>query len=264
MVVSLHRITNVNTMAKGYGLTGKIQGKIGSKVYRIEAGEQIISEYNPNKQDPKSEKQLVRRSKMVEANRVSKFFPWETIVGYGPNRSRARNAFMSELVSLAQTSQVNGDIKSTINLADVQLSKGVPVLLGTFSLTTVSPQNKQYVNASVQVPTGLDVVGFLLVVIYSPAPDVEPYRAYYAMSTALDVSRSCSATVVLSDTGSLGAGTCYAYAIPLLANTLKKRVRYSEVVEVTAQGNMTTTAWVSLARADLFTKTQYLGTINFG
>ena len=248
-------------MAVGYALTGKIRGKLGSKVYRIEAGKQIISEYNPEKTDPRSEKQIIQRTKMTEATRVSRYFPWETIVGYSSNRSKARHDFNSFLARLATTTVIDQSVKATIDLTQVELSKGVPVLLDNWTLGTISPQNTQVVNGSVKIPAGMNVVGFLFVVIYSPAPATQPYRAYYSISSQPNAQRVCSASVTLSSVGTLSAGTCYAYGIPLVANTLKKRVVYDDVIKVLQGSHLTTEAWVSLARADLFAATYYMGTI---
>lgn len=250
-------------MAKGYGLTGKIQGKLGSSVYRIEAGQQIISEYNPAKTDPQSEKQIKQRTKMTEATRVSRYFPWETIVGYNRNRSKARQEFNSFLAKLATTSVVDDTVRATIDLTKVELSRGVPVLLDNWQLGTVSPQNTQIVNGSVRVPDGMPCVGFLFVVIYSPEPLTQPYRAYYAISSKPNAQMVCSASVTLSSVGALHAGLCYAYAIPLVANTLKKSVVYSKVVEAASAGVLSTFAWVTLARAELFAATNYVGSITF-
>lgn len=250
-------------MAKGYGLTGKIQGKLGSKVYRIEAGEQIISEYNPTKTDPKTQKQIIQRSKMSEATKVSRYFPWETITGYNRNRSKARQQFNSFLAKLATNTVIDNTVRATIDLTKIELSKGVPVLLDNWQFNNVSMVDAQLVNASVTVPVDTQVVGFLLVVIYSPEPTTQPYRAYYAMSTQPNASRVCSATVTLSTTGPITSGVCYGYAIPLIANTLAKRVVYDDVVHVSANGNLTTEVWVSLARADLFATTVYLDKIIF-
>lgn len=250
-------------MAKGYGLTGKIQGKLGSKVYRIEAGEQIISEYNPNKQDAKTQKQIIQRSKLTEVTRVSKYFPWETIAGYNRNRSKARQQFNSFLAKLATTSIVDNTVRATIDLAKIELSRGVPVLLDNWQFTNVSTQDTQLVNASVHIPADTQVVGFLLVVIYSPDPTTQPYRAYYAMSTQRNASGVCNASVTLSTLGPITNGVCYGYAIPLIANTLAKRVVFDDVVKVSANGNLTTEVWVSLARADIFAATVYLDKIIF-
>lgn len=250
-------------MAKGYGLTGKIQGKLGSSVYRIEAGQQIISEYNPAKTDPQSEKQIKQRTKMTEATRVSRYFPWETIVGYNRNRSKARQEFNSFLAKLATTSVVDDTVRATIDLTKIELSKGVPVLLDDWQLTITSPVNTQYVNGSAKVPDGMPVVGFLMVVIFSPDPTTQPYRAYYAISSKPNAMRACSASVELSASGAIHAGMCYAYAIPLVANTLKKRVIYDRIVEVVGGNQLSTEAWVSLARAELFSATYYMGSISF-
>lgn len=250
-------------MAKGYGLSGKIQGKLGSKVYRIEAGEQIISEYNPTKTDPQTEKQVKQRTKMTEATKVSRYFPWETIVGYSPNRSRARQDFNSFLAKLAVASIVDDTVRASIDLTKIELSKGVPVMLDNWQLGSVSPQNTQIVNGSVRIPADMPCVGFLFVVIYSPEPLSQPYRAYYAISSKPNAQNVCSASVTLSSVGALHAGLCYAYAIPLVVNTLKKRVVYSKVIEATSAGVLSTDAWVTLARADIFAATYYIGSITF-
>ena len=48
---------------KQYGFVGKGTGKLGSAVFAISGGEQIVRQYNPVVSNPKTEKQIAQRSK---------------------------------------------------------------------------------------------------------------------------------------------------------------------------------------------------------
>lgn len=250
-------------MAKGYGLTGKIQGKLGSKVYRIEAGEQIISEYNPNKQDPKSEKQLIQRSKVVVANEVSKVFPWEVLVGWSTNRTKARRDFVGDLVRLATTTGTAEEKVSAIDVTKIQLSKGIPVLVMNSSFNNTSVQGTTYVNSYLYVGLHSEVSAYLFVVAFENATTGKLQRAYYVMSSEKNNEGRIQAHINVSEIVGLSGYKAYGYAVPVVPNTLKKKVVYEKSVVESSDNHISATTLVTLARAELFEATIYLGEVNF-
>lgn len=247
-------------MAIGYGLTGKIRGKLGAQVYRIEAGKQIISEYNPEKQDAKSEKQLIQRSKMDIATKVSRVFPWETIVGMSYNRSKARSLFVGSLAKIATTTESEGEIIGMIDMEKVQLSKGVPVRVDSKFISVLSEVGEQYVNA--RVAFGLDsaVKRFLFVPVVENPTTHELFSAGYALSNEISTHGACAITYNIADVFVVSGIKIHGYAVPIMPNTLKKRVVYGNIVLDANEYKVTAETLVAFARADLFASSVFIGT----
>ena len=51
------------TMAKMQGITGKLSGKMGSAVFRVREGQQVVAQYNPIVKNPNTEGQQAQRAK---------------------------------------------------------------------------------------------------------------------------------------------------------------------------------------------------------
>lgn len=254
-------------MAKGYGLTGKIQGKLGSKVYRIEAGEQIISEYNPNKQDPKSDKQVKQRSKIALANQISRQFPWEYIAGLSKNRTKARNDLFGIIVSNT-TAVMDGEQKAvaTCDLSALRFSNGGSVLVDSFSINQIAERGTRC-NAQLTFNENAGVARYMLLCLPvrdAPNPQVGPFEAsFMGMSEEVVPGTVTRASAVMNYSALVTGYHVQCYAIPIIPNTLKKRVIYNEVLQAGDNADITSEALIELARADLYGATIYLGQLVF-
>lgn len=250
-------------MAIGYGLTGKIRGKLGAQVYRIEAGKQIISEYNPEKQDPKTEGQLKQRARVVEANEISRRFPWECLVGLSPNRTKARQMFVGDIAKKTVVIWQAEKYVGTFDLSVLELSRGVSVLYDGFTVAPIATESSQALTAQFRVPAGSDVVRFLFVTIYNANGMHDLRRAVYALSSEKNSNNTCNASVVLDSVAPITSGSCYSWAVPIYPDTLKKRIEYSGIVGQVVNGVITSDVLVSFARKELFAGTIYLGRTDF-
>ena len=259
----MHRITNVNTMAIGNALSGKIRGKLGSNVFRIEGGKQIISEYNPEKQDRKSDSQLKQRAIMTTATQVSKVFPWECLVGYSVNRSTARREFVRAICKNVQTEQVNNEWRATYDMGVAKFSDKPDVLYSAKTINVVSPENSQVVSCTVTFPESVGVKRFQMIVAFCPNENTTPNLALTALSSEVDANGRATATVQLSNVAQLTSGICYVYAVPVVPNTLKKLTRYSELVHTNILNVMASSVYVEFARADMLMGSIYVGMHNF-
>lgn len=254
-------------MAKGYGLTGKIQGKLGSKVYRIEAGEQIISEYNPNKQDPKSDKQVIQRSKIALANQISKQFPWEYIAGLSKNRTKARNDLFGIIVNNT-TAVMDGEQKAvaTCDLSALRFSNGAGVLVDSFSINKIAESGTRC-NAQLWFNEDAGVARYMLLCL--PVRDVPNPQtgifesSFMGMSEEVVPGTVTRASAVMNYSALVTGYHVQCYAIPVVPNTLKKRVIYNNVLTAGDNADITAEALVELARADLYGATIYLGQLVF-
>lgn len=254
-------------MAKGYGLTGKIRGKLGSKVYRIEAGEQIISEYAATKQDRKSNKQIMQRSKIALANQISRQFRWEELAGLSTNRSKARRMFIGNVVK--HTTAVMEDdsrAEATADLTALKFSVGGNVLVDSKSTNKIAERGTWY-NAQVTFNEGSGVVRYLLLCL--PVQDVPivpvgPFEdAFVAMSEEVVPGTVCRASAAMNYSTLITGVHVYGYAVPIIPNTLKKRVIYNNVLDASTVGEISAEALVELARADIYGATIYLGNIAY-
>lgn len=61
-------------MSKMYGFTGKLSGKMGSAVFRIRGGEQIVTQYNPVVNNPRTTAQTNNRAIFTLAVQLAKVF----------------------------------------------------------------------------------------------------------------------------------------------------------------------------------------------
>lgn len=118
-------------MAKVLGLHGKARGKVGSVVYRTEAGiGTIASEYNPNPRNPRTLAQVGQRSKMNLAGRISKIVPYDAIAGLGVSKRTARGRFVSSILLAAANNRGSGgtnDRTSAIDYDKIVISDGLSV-----------------------------------------------------------------------------------------------------------------------------------------
>lgn len=105
-------------MAKMSGLTGKLQGKYGNAVFRVRRGVQVMAQYNPNIDNPNTDKQIAARARMKLMAQLAAIYA--PIIAIPREGSRTpRNLFTKENYKLS--SFVND--KAQILLPNVQLTK---------------------------------------------------------------------------------------------------------------------------------------------
>ena len=74
-------------MARATSGLGQFRGKVGSVVFRVNQGQQIVSAYQPSVRNPKSNTQTAQRNKIYLASQLSKLVPREDIIGLAPKGS---------------------------------------------------------------------------------------------------------------------------------------------------------------------------------
>lgn len=267
MVVSLHQNYKCKTMAKGNAISGKIRGKLGSQVYRIENGEQIISEYNPSKQDRNSDKQIIQRSKIALVNQISRQFDWVDLVGLSTNRKTARNAFVGNMVHHTTAVITSPEqATATADLSALKLSRGAFVNTDSTNIDNVSERGS-VVNSRITFPEDTEVKRYLLYVL--PVRDVpNPIMGAFldsvkGVSVEVVGGTACRAQAVINASTVITGITGYAYAVPVIPNTLKKRVIYDKLLSTAVANTITAETQIELARADMFGDTIFLGSVHW-
>lgn len=105
-------------MARLQGLTGKLTGKYGNAVFRVRRGTQVMAQYNPEVDNPNTDKQVNARARFKLMTQLSAIYaPIIAIPRDGA--VTARNLFLKENFDLATASKG----KAEIDLPQVQLTK---------------------------------------------------------------------------------------------------------------------------------------------
>lgn len=246
-------------MAKGYGLTGKVRGKIGSTVFRIESGKQIISEYNPTKTGAPTEKQLLVRSRMTLANSVSRIVPYPCIIGLGSSPAKARHAFVGRVFEA--TTAVMADETSataTLTAANLKFSDGVNVgVIRANTLDTAGTYTRA--KATVTYPVNQNVIRFLMIAIWHNTSTNEFVIVDAVLSSEVSDTGEATATSFYSTSTAVANMKAYVYAIPIVLNTLGKRVKYDELQLDSSTNVFTADMAVTFTRHNMYGATKYIG-----
>lgn len=115
-------------MAKIQGLTGKMSGKMGSVVFRVRQGEQIVTQYNPIVKNPNTEAQSTQRVAFKLMSQVAAAMASAIINRPARQGQSARNRFVQQNFPL-----VEGDASNAkIAMEKLQLTSS-STYLGTIS-----------------------------------------------------------------------------------------------------------------------------------
>ena len=117
-------------MARATSGLGQFRGKVGSVVFRVNQGQQIVSAYQPSVRNPKSNTQTAQRNKIYLASQLSKLVPREDIIGLAPKGSvRDRRSMFIRNIIENTTSILDGELfTSQISYKDVIFSKGNSII----------------------------------------------------------------------------------------------------------------------------------------
>lgn len=120
-------------MAKMQGLTGKMSGKMGSVVFRVRQGEQIVTQYNPIVKNPNTEDQSTQRGKFKLMSQVAAALASAIINRPARQGQSPRNRFVQQNFPLVETER---DI-AKVAMEQLQLTSS-STYLGTIAATNNS------------------------------------------------------------------------------------------------------------------------------
>lgn len=246
-------------MATGNPFFGKVRGKVGGVVLRVEHGKQIVSEYNGRKGGDPSQGQIDQRARMAMANAVSRAFPWETIIGWNVAPAVARNKFVGSLIGLTTiTGTGTNRVSAVIDVTKIQLSDGCGVPLVSSTLSKVLG-NKTEIDVTCVWSNAANVRGYLLaVLLYNTAED-KYERVEYVTSTA----NNGRVRLTISEDTLISGYTLFCYAVPMNVNTLAKEIVFGDVALDAGTAEFTAETLVSFKRADILGASVYLGTLEY-
>lgn len=110
-------------MAKMYGLNGRISGKMGNTVFRVRAGEQIATQYNPIVTNPNSKGQQDTRTAFKLMSVMAAVLAPE-IVMKRVGGSLPRNRFAKVNWPLIEVEDVGQEVEASLLVSKLQLTDG--------------------------------------------------------------------------------------------------------------------------------------------
>lgn len=97
-------------MAKIQGLTGKMSGKMGSVVFRVRQGEQIVTQYNPIVKNPNTTAQSTQRVAFKLMSQVAAAMASAIINRPARQGQSARNRFVQQNFPLVEGDSTNARV----------------------------------------------------------------------------------------------------------------------------------------------------------
>lgn len=249
-------------MAIGYGLTGKVKGKLGSSVYRIDRGRQIISEYNPAPHDAKGESQVEQRARIACASKVSALFTPAMIAGMATKNRTARGAFMADLVGKVVLTATESGHNATIDPTQIKLSRGAAAMVQFGTLNSVSPENTFHINVPYALPADSLVTHILVVILPVLTADEEFEAAQLFISD--DLYNGRTEGTIECDMGFAMKSvrrTYYVYGIPLMVNEEKIKATYGIYLKSDTNGRFLIEVLTALANRGMLRQSIYVGNI---
>lgn len=109
------------------GITGKLSGKMGSAVFRVREGQQIVAQYNPIVKNPNTAGQQSQRAKFKLMSQLAAVLaPGIGTMGVTKRASSGagtkRNGFMQKNIALVVTEDTQTGIVAKIPMEQVQLT----------------------------------------------------------------------------------------------------------------------------------------------
>lgn len=109
------------------GITGKVSGKMGSAVFRVREGQQVVTQYNPIVKNPNTEGQQAQRAKFKLMSQLAAIMsPGIGTMGVinRPARGKgtARNGFVQKNFALAETESAGDTITAKVPMEQLQLT----------------------------------------------------------------------------------------------------------------------------------------------
>lgn len=200
-------------MAIMQGITGKLSGKMGSAVFRVRNGAQVVTQYNPSVKNPDSAGQQEARAKFKLLSQLgaimeSGFGTMAVTKKAGKSAPTQRNAFMQlnyPLVAVDMSSDVPE--RASIPMESVQLTKSSRPL-GEFGKTL---SNVEINN----IPSEVASVRFVIVG-YRQYQEVNPDTGSFIIKVKPEVKRIVDIPVSDGD-AELGSVSEYGEKVTVLA-----------------------------------------------
>lgn len=204
-------------MAKMYGISGPMSGKMGSVVFSVRSGVQIARQYQPIVSNPKSTGQRLQRAKANLVGQISKIVPYQILVGLGDSKTKRRARFLrlsmnnsTAVVSSSDPTRIN----AKLDARNFVFSEGVVVPTITMNSLTA---DRNLISVSLQRIGGLDSETFMasgcLAVVTMMSSDGLYESVFYRFVSASEFNAEGSFSVQFNHINE-GAYTAVGYIAP--------------------------------------------------
>lgn len=122
-------------MAKSTNGLGQFRGKLGGAVFVVNAGEQIVRQYQPQVANPRTAAQLTQRAKMNLTGKLSAIVRNSAIMALGINSRERRSVFTSNILRNATVTIDGTKYTAAIAPENIVFSKGNSVPVVTLTAT---------------------------------------------------------------------------------------------------------------------------------
>lgn len=161
------------------GITGKLSGKMGSAVFRVREGQQVVTQYNPIVKNPNSQGQQNQRAKFKLMSQLSAVMApalgtLGTINRPARGKETQRNAFTRLNMSLVQVSTADQEVTAKIPMEQIKLTSS----FRNFPALDVSPAGANGIefNYVDEMPAGITTVRIVTVGYVNNIPVVVDLR----------------------------------------------------------------------------------------
>lgn len=224
------------------GIIGKGSGKLGSSVFAISGGEQVVREYNPVVSNPNTEAQIAQRAKLKLMSQLgAALAPAMLYVKQG--LVSARNQFVSKNIELCSFA----DNEANCNLTKLQLTPSSVAFPGV----DLSDGSGGIIDVQLLQAAAGDIKRVAYYVFKQTADNKLEY-VQGKIVTEPDESR------MFSTTFKVGAGTFVVYAYGIKDDNASATMKYEDYAAKVADADAT------LAVGALFRTSSYLPTKTSG
>jgi hypothetical protein len=114
-------------MATMQGITGKLSGKMGSAVFRVREGQQVVTQYNPIVSNPNTEGQQAQRAKFKLMSQLAAimspgFGTMSVVTRKAKGKPSQRNAFTQLNFPLVSVTDDDQKVTATIPMEQLKLT----------------------------------------------------------------------------------------------------------------------------------------------
>lgn len=160
-------------MAKITGLSGMIRGKVGPNVFRISRGVQVVSQYNPSPNNPRSPAQQNQRAIFGQAAGLTKAMYDDEITGklVRAVQYKPRHKLMSE--TLKNKRVIDKPFQTPMLAVDSlaqNWSSALPIIT-----SCGAEKSENGITVTADIPndgTNVQIDGFIMIVVAQPEPEM--------------------------------------------------------------------------------------------
>lgn len=162
---------------------GQWQGRIGSMVYKIVDGQQVIAPYQPNVYNPNTTKQIKARAKFKSLANLNRAVATEMLLPYGSRPSHARRLFLKEQAALIKANCVWNEKGDAVE-KDYAAMKFSPIASQRVapSFQYAKSDNPYEIEAHVR-EYGTAYLKWLMLIVYEPESGKFAYSYHFVNHT---------------------------------------------------------------------------------